>query len=466
MLPGDPANPWNDSGYTLEKSAGGEGARLDPAYAAVAALRAVGAAWLYFSAPAWHDGWSVHAVLWPPFVVLAPSGAVVVLSVHCSFSACSGRRRRTTSTTRVPPSDQVEALMKQENFFPGAQNHMATISRLEARVAPAADVADRLHRRRLRPLRRRAGLPRQEWRHPLRALDAAAAARRNSCSGPISTTRGNRTSRISSPTRRRASPRSGATAADFRAPNGCSAAAPRTTTGSCNGRAGSSSPRASGIRPIPTSRRTASATTRPFGKDWHPRSSDADARDWLALFGSAPRPAERARPQEIPTLVFGGLSNRPFARMPDRPLERRSRVRGARRGFRRVAADATYGDDVRRAEDRSRASRLPRRDCASSSCPRRRSRPFPPRSSRACGASGARASSATSTATRRSSGTGAATTTDQRADALVLDLRREKEVRPQETEPNSGTPRQAQGHEVRDHSAEADGARASAPTEA
>jgi deferrochelatase/peroxidase EfeB len=37
--------------------------------------------------------------------------------------------------------------------------------------------------------------------------------------------------------------------------------------------------------------------------------TDADARDWLALFGSAPKPAEQLDIPEIPTLVFGGLSN-------------------------------------------------------------------------------------------------------------------------------------------------------------
>ncbi|HKE41543.1 MAG TPA: hypothetical protein VKG21_17025 [Casimicrobiaceae bacterium] len=38
-------------------------------------------------------------------------------------------------------------------------------------------------------------------------------------------------------------------------------------------------------------------------------ASDDDARDWLALFGSRPRPATMLQVTEIPTLVFGGLSN-------------------------------------------------------------------------------------------------------------------------------------------------------------
>ncbi|HZP85796.1 MAG TPA: hypothetical protein VFB54_03185 [Burkholderiales bacterium] len=41
--------------------------------------------------------------------------------------------------------------------------------------------------------------------------------------------------------------------------------------------------------------------------------SDADARDWLALFGSAYRPAQRLETGQIPTLLFGGLSPLRFA---------------------------------------------------------------------------------------------------------------------------------------------------------
>lgn len=42
-------------------------------------------------------------------------------------------------------------------------------------------------------------------------------------------------------------------------------------------------------------------------------ASDADAADWLACFGSAPRPASALQIAEIPTLVFGGLSRLRFA---------------------------------------------------------------------------------------------------------------------------------------------------------
>ena len=40
--------------------------------------------------------------------------------------------------------------------------------------------------------------------------------------------------------------------------------------------------------------------------------SDADCRDWLALFGSAPLPADTLQTAEIPTLAFGGLSMLPL----------------------------------------------------------------------------------------------------------------------------------------------------------
>jgi len=41
--------------------------------------------------------------------------------------------------------------------------------------------------------------------------------------------------------------------------------------------------------------------------------STADAEDWLSLFGSSPRPSKSLEIQEIPTLVFGGLSSLGYA---------------------------------------------------------------------------------------------------------------------------------------------------------
>ncbi len=41
-------------------------------------------------------------------------------------------------------------------------------------------------------------------------------------------------------------------------------------------------------------------------------NTEAEAADWLACFGSAPRPAAAIEESEVPTLVFGGLSQLPF----------------------------------------------------------------------------------------------------------------------------------------------------------
>ena len=67
-------------------------------------------------------------------------------------------------------------------------------------------------------------------------------------------------------------------------------------------------------------------------------------RDWFALFGSAPRPADALDLQEIPTLVFGGLSNRPFAECQIVRWNDAAGADGARAWLSRVAADATYGE--------------------------------------------------------------------------------------------------------------------------
>ncbi len=70
--------------------------------------------------------------------------------------------------------------------------------------------------------------------------------------------------------------------------------------------------------------------------------SDADVRDWFALFGSRPRPADELQVTQIPTLVFGGLSSLPFASChlitfaADGPR--------CKQWLATVAADATYGE--------------------------------------------------------------------------------------------------------------------------
>jgi len=71
-------------------------------------------------------------------------------------------------------------------------------------------------------------------------------------------------------------------------------------------------------------------------------ASDADARDWLSLFGSSQRPAESLDATEIPTLIFGGLSTRPDAcmvliRLGETPDQ-------ARTWLRKIEKSVTFGE--------------------------------------------------------------------------------------------------------------------------
>ena len=105
----------------------------------------------------------------------------------------------------------------------------------------------------------------------------------------ITAAAGRAISRISSPRRRPASPASGATPRVSRDKRGCSWTAPGTATASSAGPDASRCRRCSGIRPIPTSTR---ARIRINSQIRHgiAQASDSEARDWLALFGSRPRP--------------------------------------------------------------------------------------------------------------------------------------------------------------------------------
>ena len=71
-------------------------------------------------------------------------------------------------------------------------------------------------------------------------------------------------------------------------------------------------------------------------------ASDADARDWLSLFGSSQRPPGSLDATEIPTLIFGGLSTRPFAcmlliRLHGQPEQTREWLQS-------IEQDVTYGE--------------------------------------------------------------------------------------------------------------------------
>jgi len=70
--------------------------------------------------------------------------------------------------------------------------------------------------------------------------------------------------------------------------------------------------------------------------------SDADARDWFDLFGSAPRLPDALQTTQIPTLVFGGLSNLPHASCHVVALD--ADVRKCKQWLSTVAAEATFGE--------------------------------------------------------------------------------------------------------------------------
>ena len=70
--------------------------------------------------------------------------------------------------------------------------------------------------------------------------------------------------------------------------------------------------------------------------------SDADARDWLSLFGSAPRPAAALELAEIPTLVFGGLSSLRYSAC--HVIELDSDPESSRKWLENATAYATYGE--------------------------------------------------------------------------------------------------------------------------
>ena len=179
----------------------------------------------------------------------------------------------------------------------------------EARAAPAPDVATGVHRRGHRPIRLRARLPRQERRHPFRALDAASEAPTSCSSCRTTTTRGNRTSPISSPTRRPASRRIWSNCVGFprtRALFGGGAADRDRLVRWARRQQHPTYFWYSAYRDLTAARIRINAAIR---QAFATAESDQDCADWLALFGSAPRPADSLQLQEIPTLAFGGLSS-------------------------------------------------------------------------------------------------------------------------------------------------------------
>ena len=222
---------------------------------------------------------------------------------------------------------------------------------------------------------------------------------------------------ISSPTRRRGSPRSGAIAADSLARNCCSAAARTTAIGSSTGRVGSRRPRPSGT---PGIRAYDRAHSQQRGDPSGTRIGRVRRRcarlARVVRLGAAPD--RGARSHRNPDARLRPLSGRPYGQCDVVRARRRSRSgacmargRRERRELRRSA---------RRASTRWSSSRLPHRDCASSRSRKKLCATFPAAFQQGMWASGARESSAISTTMRRRRGCGAATAGDAAARRRVL----------------------------------------------
>jgi deferrochelatase/peroxidase EfeB len=72
--------------------------------------------------------------------------------------------------------------------------------------------------------------------------------------------------------------------------------------------------------------------------------SDADARDWFDLFGSAPRPPEALQTAQLPTLVLGGLSGLRYAQC--HVIKFSDDIQSCKKWLASAAADATYGETL------------------------------------------------------------------------------------------------------------------------
>jgi deferrochelatase/peroxidase EfeB len=355
VLPADPSNPWNDSGYDLRNPQVVKAARwildqvLWPLYVPFVAI------WAILSAPSWLEGSFWHAVR----VTVAVYFGLLALVIFAGIAIYARLRRleaKDASDDRVPPSDQVAKLLQQENFAPGAQNHMTTVSRLKPgwirrltlHIAFIVVGSGRF-----------VGAPgflgKNGVIHFARWMRLPGTSQLMFWSNFDNTWE--------------------SYVADFiaDAPTGVTA-----IWSNCRGFPQTKNLFGQGAmdrdRLVQWARRQQMPT--PFWYSAYPALtadrirtnaairqglasalSDADARDWLALFGSATRPADALDLTEIPTLVFGGLSNRPFAEChvvqfnseakPSQEDELGADDRAAynaREWLSTIAEDATYGE--------------------------------------------------------------------------------------------------------------------------
>ena len=333
--------------------------------------------------------------------------------------------------------------MKVENFFPGrAEPHGHHIA-VEARVDPAADLAGRVHRRGLRPLRLRAGIPRQEWRHPLRAVDSPARTsqllfwsefrqhvgivrrgfhRRRAVGRHRDLEQLPRLSAFQIPVRRR---RRGS-----RPPRamGASAAAAHALLvfGVCR-----------------RSRRNASARNAAIRQGLASRSLGRGRARLARALRLGSTAGERARPRGDSDARLRRPVQSTLRRLPGRTLERRSRV-PARAGFRRLRTSPLMATRPG-VEERGGAGAFGA-GTAQARVAGGGARDLPDRVSARHVARVARASSATSTATRRTNGTGVATTPTSASMRWCSSTRRRRQT--STTPLPSSDAAEAQGHEV------------------
>lgn len=367
-LPADPSNPWNDSGYNARNPQALHAvAKIIHGFAwpfyGLLALVVAGLAWflaghkaihfsprvLIGSALVWGAlalflrvrrgrSWEVSgglvaavALLWLVWlwfesqqvfelIVLAvPKAIALTLLATAALVFMLYRRLRRLEAkdsveSKVPPSEQIEALMRQENRLGYVQNHMATVSRLKPGL---------LRRLTLRlaflvvgtgHLVGRPGfLGKNGVIHVARWMRLPKAPLLMFWSNFDGTWESYVADFIAdAPT--------GVTAiwsncVGFPRTEGLFGKGAKDRDQLVNWARRQQQPTLfwySGYRDLTTDRIRTNAAIR---QGLASAASDADARDWLSLFGSSYRPAASLDATEIPTLIFGGLSTRLAASM-------------------------------------------------------------------------------------------------------------------------------------------------------
>ena len=376
-LPADPANPWNDTGYNARnpQALRAVGRIIQglawPFYGFLAAVVA-GLAWFFArhkpihvslrllvaSIVVWgavalflrvrrRRSWEVSAgvvgavaVLWLGWVFYesqevfnllvfeVPKAIAVLLVVTVALVLMLYRRLRRLEAkdlveSKVPPSDQIEALMRQENREGYVQNHMATVSRLKPGLLRKVTLRLAFLVVGTGHLVGRPGfLGKNGVIHVARWMRLPKTSLLMFWSNFDGTWESYVADFIAdAPT--------GVTAiwsncVGFPRTEGLFGKGAKDRDQLVNWARRQQQPTLfwySGYHDLTTDRIRTNAAIR---QGLASAASDADARDWLSLFGSSHRPAASLDAAEIPTLIFGGLSTRPKAcmllfRLSDQP---------------------------------------------------------------------------------------------------------------------------------------------------